>query len=77
MPIVARVVRVLLMPTGIALQLVPAKDRSPAINNVGNDFGPDFRNYFKPWLELPKYIGDLKSWSQSQSHLWVSFVHWV
>ena len=77
MTIVARVVRVLHVLTRVASQFVAAKDRSPAIDYVRNDFGLAIGKSFKPRLKLPKYIGDFKPWLGSQSRLRVSSVHWV
>ncbi len=77
MAIVTRVIRVLPMLTAVALQFVAAKDRSPAVNYIRDDFGLGFGKHFKPRLELPKNIGDLESWLGSQSRLRVSFVHWL
>ncbi len=77
MSIIARVVRVLPILTGVAFQFMAAKDRGPAIYNIGNDFGLAFGKLFKPRLKLPKNIGDLEPWSGNQSRLRVSFVHWL
>lgn len=77
MSIIARVIRVLPMLTGVTFQFMAAKDRGPAIYNIGDDFGLAFRKRFKPRTKLPKNIGDLEPWSGNQSRLRFSFVHWL